>query len=316
MLPYGSGGTAAGLALGLALAGRKTQVLAVAAVERWFATSGRLRSELHAALEELRPLGLPAGFSPPRIEVLHGYVGRAYGVSTPASREAVAWASHLPVEPIYSGKALAALRDIAPRLAGKHVLFWQTSRRPELPPPAPDWEQRLPAALRARLAGRGPSRRRLLIGLGALAAVLPVRATGYSTSDGQVLQGWELEVVAAAAAVISPEGPPSPVEVAANVDRYLQGMPSSLLLEVHGLMALLEQAGLRRLTRLDDPTDRLLRLKSLPLGVLAWRGIRDLCLLGYWQDPRTWKQCGFDGPRLPAVRRDYAELVAPPGASP
>ena len=146
--------------------------------------------------------------------------------------------------------------------------------------------------------------------------MLPVRATGYSTSDGQVLRGWELEVVAAAARVLVPQGPPSAVEVAANVDRYLVGMPSALLLEVHGLMALLEQAGLRRLTHLEDPTDRLLRLKSLPLGVLAWRGIRDLCLLGYWQDPRSWPHCGFDGPRLPPTRRDYAELVAPPGTGP
>ncbi len=315
VLPYGSGGTAAGVALGLALAGLPVRVLAVAAVERWFATGRRLRGEMQAALEELRPLGLPAALELPRFEVVYGFLGRAYGHATPASREACRWAAHLPVEPIYSGKALAALRSLAPELAGRHVLYWQTARRPELAA-APDWQSRLPTALRQRLAGHRPGRRRLLVGLGAAAALGGIRVSGYSTGDGRVLKGWELELVAAAARVIVPPGPPSAVEVAANVDRYLVGMPPSLHLEVHGLMARLEQVGLRRLTRLEDPTERLLRLKRLPLGSLAWRGIRDLSLLGYWQDPRTWSRCGYDGPRLPSSPRDYSELVAPAGARP
>jgi D-cysteine desulfhydrase len=305
VVPYGSGGTAAGLALGLGLAGLETEVFAVATVESWYATSWRLQSQIRAAAKEL-------GFDGPlpRPRVVSGYVGDAYGVASAGSRGAVDWAAHLPVEPIYTGKALHALREL-PQLKARHVLFWQTSRAPTLPPPVEGWEERLPDALRRRLAGQGgASRRRLLAGLGALAVVGGFRVTGYTAPDGVVLAGWELEVVAAAARVLVPASPLSPDEVASNVDRYLQGMPGPLLREVHGLMVLLEQGGLRRLTHLADAEARLVRLKALPMGSLAWRGIRDLCLLGYWQDPRTWSQCGFDGPRLPSSPRTYAELRA------
>ena len=79
------------------------------------------------------------------------------------------------------------------------------------------------------------------------------------------------------------------------------------------------QAG--RLTRLDPAARRrfLVRLSGYGgLLALASRGIRDLCFLGWYQDPSTWPRLGYQGPRLPRglSTPHYDALVAPPGQLP
>lgn len=151
-VPLGSGGTAAGLAVGLALGGLRSRVVAVAVVERLLASRFRLR----ALTAELRALLAQKGVAPlppaAPIDLVHGYLGRGYGSPTPASLaacEALA-AEGISLEPVYTGKAMAALMADARHRRLGPVLFWQTARREPLPR-ASGFCERLPSALSRRL---------------------------------------------------------------------------------------------------------------------------------------------------------------------
>jgi hypothetical protein len=61
--------------------------------------------------------------------VAGGYLGPGYGRPTAKAREAIKLAralARLDLEHVYTGKALAALVDRAPRSPGRVVLFWNT----------------------------------------------------------------------------------------------------------------------------------------------------------------------------------------------
>lgn len=127
----GSGGTAAGLALGLHLAGLGSRVVGAVVNDSLRLdvraitgladrTAGLLRSR-GAYLGELRPL-LP--------QLRTHWLGRTYGDPTPASVRAVgdAAAHGLELEPVYTGKALAALRDLGTTLPGP--VLWLNTHGP------------------------------------------------------------------------------------------------------------------------------------------------------------------------------------------
>ncbi|WP_437323754.1 1-aminocyclopropane-1-carboxylate deaminase/D-cysteine desulfhydrase [Sorangium sp. So ce381] len=151
-VPLGSGGTAAGLAVGLALGGLRSRVVAVAVVERLLASRFRLRAltaELRAALAQRGVAPVPPAAP---IDVVHGYLGRGYGSPTPASLAAcdALAAEGISLEPVYTGKAMAALMAHARERRLGPVLFWQTARREPLPR-SDGFCERLPAALARRL---------------------------------------------------------------------------------------------------------------------------------------------------------------------
>jgi D-cysteine desulfhydrase len=130
VVPLGSGGTAAGLALGLELAGLPTRVVGVRVVSRLVANRGRvLRLAGRAArlIERLAPGAHVPGVSPDRFEVVEGYFGGAYGRETAEGRAAAGRfrAGHAPaaLEPTYTAKAFAA--TIA-ACEGQPTLFWLT----------------------------------------------------------------------------------------------------------------------------------------------------------------------------------------------
>jgi D-cysteine desulfhydrase len=339
VLPLGTCGTAAGIALGMALAGLRTRVWAVAAVEWPFSRAGllqRLMADTQRWLAE-NGVSLPkVGVPPVRID--RTQLGAGYGLATPASVTAaeLGRAASLPLEPIYSGKAMAALMAKPP--AGANVLFWVTPHRGGLPQDAA-WQQRLPSALQARLDGGGGgfSRRAVLVGAAGLAATGTVgwRLSGYPELpwQGAVLGAREAAVLIAAAAAWLPAAPGgalpggvAPLEVARTIDAYLVGAPAAMVIEVHALLALVEHGTLlggelRRLTALS-PADRaafLTRLGGYPQPLpFAARGLRDLLMLGLYADPRTWPGIGYEGPLLgPEARPDpYAQWVAAPGDLP
>jgi len=156
VVALGSGGCAAGLALGLALAGLPTRVLAIAVVERPLTPSWRLRALIRAAARFMAAHGVPEAMSAARrarCQIVRGYVGPGYGRASAASQAAcLRLAPHdLALEPIYTGKAMAALLALAPRLVGAQVLFWNTTQR-ALPAAPEDWQTKLPPALARRLA--------------------------------------------------------------------------------------------------------------------------------------------------------------------
>jgi D-cysteine desulfhydrase len=147
VVALGSGGTAVGLSVGLALAGwNHTIIDAVSAIERPFSSAGHLAKATRDLLAWLTKSGVPgiASLKPLPIVIDRGALGAGYGIPTAASIAAChrLRAHGIHLEPIYSGKAMASLLA-APR--GSRVVFWQTNRGAA---PTLDRAPRIPASLR------------------------------------------------------------------------------------------------------------------------------------------------------------------------
>ncbi|MFF3326269.1 1-aminocyclopropane-1-carboxylate deaminase/D-cysteine desulfhydrase [Streptomyces sp. NPDC002889] len=133
--PVGSGGTAAGLALGLRLAGlERTRVVGVV-VNHTLRLDARAVVKLARRTERLlheRGAAFPATrIAPEDVTMVRDWMGAGYGHATPQALEAqrlVAGSGHLELEPVYTAKALGALIAMAAdqRLGNGPVLFLQT----------------------------------------------------------------------------------------------------------------------------------------------------------------------------------------------
>lgn len=131
----GSMGTSVGLALGTALAGLKTRVMAIRVTPANFASLRKARRFFHSANQLLhshcsRIPQLP--YSEDRYRLRHDFFGEEYALFTRESMQAVHLAAemeNLKLEGTYTGKAFAALMADARegRLADKTVLFWNTT---------------------------------------------------------------------------------------------------------------------------------------------------------------------------------------------
>ncbi len=123
----GSGGTAAGLTLGLRMAGLRSRVLGVVVNDSFrldAVTVARLADDT-ASLLRTRGALVDVRVTPDDLDADHGWLGATYGASTPEGEAALAWAAEqgLHLEPVYTAKALAAVRA---RSAAGPVLFLQT----------------------------------------------------------------------------------------------------------------------------------------------------------------------------------------------
>jgi D-cysteine desulfhydrase len=134
-VPVGTGGTAAGLALGLKLAGLSSRVVGVLVTDILPPGPARLARAARASLRLLRSAGAHApdlAIGADDLSLIGDQLGDGYGSATPAAREAQAAAARQGVrlETTYSAKCLAALRERAARGevagAGAPVLFWNT----------------------------------------------------------------------------------------------------------------------------------------------------------------------------------------------
>ncbi len=351
----GSGGTAVGLAVGLALGGLRTVVHAVAAVERALATRTRLRRQMHGLLEYLREIGLPelADVEPNAVVINYSQVGPGYGRASGSSLDAVGVLKRqgIGLEPIYTGKAMAALlvdaeiarRENRPMDAW---LFWNTVRRPEPMQVVDGWRTRLPPALIARLqqvegvsgSVRAAQRSRRWFLLGTMATVAGVtalvRMSGYPTLPhwrGKEFTASEAHILAAAASALL-AGAPLPDDrtaIAEPLDRYVAALPPKLRTEIHALIWLVEQASTPLGAQLHRMSELPLATRTAYLSGMvqrrdvagdAARGLRDLVVLGYYALPMAWSSIGFSGPLVPDTPRPrraiYALLVAPAGRLP
>jgi D-cysteine desulfhydrase len=131
VLPSATGGTQAGLLVGLRLAGLDTRVAGIAVAS----PPAELVPVIVRLLDGLTPL---AGIrvDPVEIDLDAGFLGPAYGVPTPAAAEAaelLARTEGILVDPIYTAKALAALVDgvRSSRLSGT-IVFWHAGGTPAL----------------------------------------------------------------------------------------------------------------------------------------------------------------------------------------
>lgn len=328
-VPFGSGGTAVGLRMGLALAGLDTTVIAVRVVERLLAGRLRIHTLQRQLASELAKWHIALPQTPTPLVLEHTQGGLGYAIPTLkalAACEKLAGAN-IPLEPIYTGKAMAALLHGARKRGARNILFWLTVHGEHIPH-ADNWQSRLPPALARRvaaeLARKKPSlrqevsslytRRRILaIGTaGAVALTIGLRISGYPPLEawsGKILAPWEAHVIRSSSQAFLPPGVDDKTltDIAANIDRYLQKMPPSTILDVHGMLALIEHgttplgSKFHRFTALGlEDREAFLRSLGERGGLLAqaYMGLRNLCLLGYYQIPSTWKALGYEGPRV------------------
>ena len=125
----GSGGTAVGLALGAAILGWSTEIVAVritALVASNRATLGALAAGTRRLLARE---GMRAKPRPLRLAMDHRFVGEGYGYATPEAERGAARFEALfgaPGEVTYSGKAIAALERAIVEHPSDTILLWNT----------------------------------------------------------------------------------------------------------------------------------------------------------------------------------------------
>ena len=131
ILPSATGGTQAGLLVGLRLGGSAARLAGIAVAS----PPAELIPVIARMLEDLEPL---AGIrvEATEIELDDGFLGSAYGVPTRAATEAaelLARTEGILVDPIYTAKALAGLATgvRAGRLTGS-IVFWHAGGTPGL----------------------------------------------------------------------------------------------------------------------------------------------------------------------------------------
>jgi 1-aminocyclopropane-1-carboxylate deaminase/D-cysteine desulfhydrase-like pyridoxal-dependent ACC family enzyme len=131
----GANMTPAGLALGLKAIGRTVRIINIAPI-RW--TDDRAEDIARIANATAERLCLGTRLAADEIENHDAYIGERYGVVSDACREAMRLAAStegLILDPVYSGKAMAALVDLA-RTGGigrsELVVFLHTGGTPAL----------------------------------------------------------------------------------------------------------------------------------------------------------------------------------------
>lgn len=118
VVPVGSGGTAAGVALGLRLAGLRTRVLGIVVNDRLRLDADTVVALANKSAKLLRRRSgdhdIP-GLRPEDVTLTRQWLGHGYGHPTPEGERAVRDSASRggPVlESVYTAKALAALRDL------------------------------------------------------------------------------------------------------------------------------------------------------------------------------------------------------------
>jgi D-cysteine desulfhydrase family pyridoxal phosphate-dependent enzyme len=113
VIATGSGGTQAGLVVGAAASGARTRIVGISVS----GSAESIRSNVaQIATQTAEALGLPYSFSPEDIIVFDEYVGEGYGIMNQATADAirrVARGEGILLDPVYTGKAMAGLIDLA-----------------------------------------------------------------------------------------------------------------------------------------------------------------------------------------------------------
>ena len=142
VLPFGTGGTAAGLLAGAEFAGLKSTFIGVSVLR----ATGRVVYARRMANAILRGVGSTSTVRPDRLIIDSRWLGAGYGFETESGKAAALKAStlDLPLDPSYTAKAFAGAlalvkgtephsyndRPITMPLPADHVLYWHTLSAP------------------------------------------------------------------------------------------------------------------------------------------------------------------------------------------
>lgn len=131
VVPLGSGGTAAGLALAMCALGWPTRVVAVRVAPIVVANRWRIDALARGAAQVLAGLGVPFRVTDAMSLMIVNGIGSGYGHPTAAGdvARALAATGGLTLEPTYGAKAFAALHTVAAR-GFRRVVFWHTFAMP------------------------------------------------------------------------------------------------------------------------------------------------------------------------------------------
>jgi D-cysteine desulfhydrase len=127
VVPLGTGGTAAGIALGVAWLGWSTEVIAVRVAPWIVANRWRTLRLARKAAALLRRAGIEFSVPRPAIRVrVVNAIGKGYGHPTAAGERARELAAEygLRLDPTYGAKAFGFLLEQAPEI--QRVVFWHT----------------------------------------------------------------------------------------------------------------------------------------------------------------------------------------------
>jgi L-cysteate sulfo-lyase len=125
----GSAGTQAGLLAGLIAAGADIPVLGIAVSRDTEAQQALVQALLEKTLLHM---GLDSAMADGRVVADGGYYGQGYGITTPATIEAVKMCAQLEgvlLDPVYTGKGMAGLIDKCRSgvfVTGQNILFLHT----------------------------------------------------------------------------------------------------------------------------------------------------------------------------------------------
>lgn len=155
VLPTGSSGTLAALALAASWLGWETEIIGVRITLRIatnFVSIGSIVRATDRFLHARDPQRWPRQSGKVRWSLDHRAIGGGYGHATPEAIDGIDRVSALTGaegEVTYSGKALAALREIAqePKWRGKTLLLWNTLSTPR-PALSATARERVPLSLR------------------------------------------------------------------------------------------------------------------------------------------------------------------------
>jgi len=126
VVPFGSGGTAAGLLVGLWMCGWETELCAVGVTDPWFASRRRVLSLARRTISLLRTCGHSVTPGRAGLRIIGEQLGGGYGHPTEAAVEACAVMADagLTLDVTYTAKACAALRGLAGSF--RRLTFWHT----------------------------------------------------------------------------------------------------------------------------------------------------------------------------------------------
>jgi D-cysteine desulfhydrase len=141
-ITVGTGGTMAGLQLGLRMAGLRSRVMGVRVLERQLSNERIIAWEINRAIRLLKRSGCPTGFPRYRaqdIALIHDFFGEEYAGPTEEGRAAIDVTQEhegLALDVTYTGKTMAALMDFVKKdgNAEKNILFWHTLNSVDLSP--------------------------------------------------------------------------------------------------------------------------------------------------------------------------------------